>query len=74
MMIAVMADLKVFFQILFVEVLAALVAPDKDILSAHDAFRFAHRLDLAFFLTKPGHKNRESEIRDQMSVQFSGKK
>src|SRR5687768_7189011 len=62
--IAAMADLQVFIQVLLVEMLAALVTADEDILSTNDAFRVANRLDLAFFLTKPGHKKLRS---DQMS-------
>ena len=34
---------------------AAFIAAHKDILSADDAVFFANRLDLSFFLSKPGH-------------------
>src|SRR5688572_11799981 len=67
--IAVMTDLQVLIQILLVKMLAALVTADEDILSPNDALRVANRLDLAFFLTKPRHK--ESEIRSQKSARFS---
>jgi len=49
------ADLMRFFKLFLVEMLAALFAAHEHILSAHDAILIAHRLDLAFFLTKPGH-------------------
>src|SRR5712672_1285401 len=68
-MTAVHANLERLFQFLLVEVLAALFAAHKDILSPDDALRVAHRLDLAFLFTKPGHisKNRsqKSETRSQ---------
>src|ERR1043166_773541 len=61
---AMHADLLRFFQLFFVKMLAALFATHKDILSTDDAILIAHRLDLAFLLTKPGHKT-ESRIRSQ---------
>src|SRR5436190_3684851 len=59
--VAVVTDLQVFFQLALVEMLAAFFAADEDILSADDALRLAHRLDLSFFLTKPRHKNRNQK-------------
>src|ERR1043166_4508485 len=64
---AMHADLLRFFQLFFVKMLAALFATHKDILSTDDAILIAHRLDLAFLLTKPGHK---TESRIQKSVQM----
>jgi hypothetical protein len=53
-----MTDLQVLFQLAFVEVFAAFFAAHEDVLSADDAVLFANRLDFAFFLSKPGHKDR----------------
>ena len=66
-MVAVMADLKVFFQLAFVKMLAALFATDEDILSADDAILLAYRLDLAFLFAKPGHRSRGQ--RSDVSIQ-----
>ena len=60
MIVAVNADLQVVFQLALVEMLAALFAAHEDILSPDDAVGLAHRLDLAFLLTKPGHKESET--------------
>ncbi len=64
MMVTVHANLLRLFQFFLVEVLAALFAAHKDILSPDDALRVAHRLDLAFLFAKPGHisKNRSQKL------------
>src|SRR5258708_29596676 len=64
MITAVHANLERLFQLFLIEVLAAFFAAHKDILSPDDALRVAHRLDLAFLFTKPGHINK-TEIRSQ---------
>jgi hypothetical protein len=53
--VAVVTDLQVLFQLALVEVLAAFFATHKNVFSADDPVLFANGLDLAFFLSKPGH-------------------
>ena len=54
MITAVDANLERLFQLFLVEVLAALFAAHKDILSPDDAVLVADRLDLAFLFTNQG--------------------
>src|SRR5262245_38284288 len=65
--IAMDANLKVFFQLLLIEVLATLLATDKNVFSAHDPVLFTDRFDLAFLFTKPGHRNQGSDISPEIS-------
>src|SRR5216684_4935931 len=72
MIIAVRANLKRVFQLLFVQMRAALVATHKNIFSADDALFIAHRLDLAFLFPKPGHMKAKSEFRTRIHNETQG--
>jgi hypothetical protein len=45
---------------------AALITPHENVFRAHDAILVADGLDLAFFLSEPGHMKQKSEIRSQL--------
>ena len=55
-MVATMhTHLELVYQFALVEMRAALIAANKDVLGAHHAFGGRHGLDLLLFFAKPGH-------------------
>jgi hypothetical protein len=63
--VAVMTDLQVLFQLAFVEVFAAFFAAHKDVLSADDAVLFANRLRSCLFSFETRAYKQMADVRIQ---------